>query len=125
MAAGRSPARRRSLPSTAQATRTSRAASWRFLRDRRQRGLDLTFDHLRREWPDALVANHALAIHQERFRRAVDAKIDGRAAFDVGDHQIVRIAMFGEPTLRGGGLLLVVVADQLYAKRLAFGHQHW
>src|SRR3954468_7504511 len=71
------------------AARTRRRTLFTFqLAHQRQHGL---FHDLRRERPDALVADHAFLVDQVGFRNAVDAVVDANLAVQVEERRLVRI----------------------------------
>src|SRR5688572_32279026 len=49
------------------------------------------------ERADVFPADRAVGVDEECFRRTVDAPVDRGLAFEVGDHQPVRIAELVEP----------------------------
>src|SRR5688500_3493791 len=66
---------------------------------------------LRRERADMLVADHALAVDDVRFRHAVDAVVDRDAARGVVHREPVGVAIAPEPGQRVLARVLVVQTD--------------
>src|SRR5258706_13334072 len=84
-----------------------RAAGQRFL----DLGLDDLFQVLRRDRPDHLVGDLAVAADDESLRHAVDAPFDCGAAADVRARGDEGIAVATEEAARRVVLILVVEAD--------------
>src|ERR1044071_583155 len=95
----------------ARATRRNSGKSLATLRQLLDQRADLLLDDFRRERPDALVADDALAVDHVGLGHAVHAIVDGDAASRIVDNDLEGIAVPLEPRQRVLARVLVVQAD--------------